>query len=159
MTEKPLEAEALAVPARNRIDRQQLAVVAVVAAGGALGALARYLTGEAIARPASAFPVATLLINTSGCVLIGVLMVVVERALRGQVYVRPFLGVGVLGGFTTFSTYAVDVADLAPDRPGVAVADLLVTPAAALAGVVLGTSVAAGALRLLARTRTPGGDR
>ena len=44
------------------------------------------------------------MVNTSGCLLIGVLMVLIVEARQGHRLVRPFLGVGVLGGYTTFST-------------------------------------------------------
>ncbi|WP_031072185.1 fluoride efflux transporter FluC [Streptomyces sp. NRRL S-118] len=89
---------------------RELAVVGVVAAGGALGAAARY--GVSLAWPAApgGFPWATLWINGSGCALIGVLLVAItEGGAPVHRLVRPFLGTGVLGGFTTFSTYAGDV--------------------------------------------------
>jgi CrcB protein len=57
---------------------------------------------------ADEWPWATLLTNMSGCLLIGVLMVVIAERVRPHPLVRPLLGVGVLGGYTTFSTYAVD---------------------------------------------------
>jgi CrcB protein len=85
------------------------AVLTVVSLGGALGSLARYGVGYAFpARPAG-FPWATFTVNVSGCLLIGVLMVLVTEVWGGHRLVRPFLGVGVLGGYTTFSTYVVDV--------------------------------------------------
>lgn len=89
-----------------RVPRQRgevsAALLGAIALGGALGALARW--GLVAAWPQ---PWAVLLINTAGCGLIGVLMVWIER--RGpHRLTRPFLGTGVLGGFTTFSTYAVD---------------------------------------------------
>ncbi|MQS38466.1 CrcB family protein [Streptomyces katsurahamanus] len=86
-------------------------VLAAVSAGGAAGALAR----DAISRawPADPFPWAVLGINASGSALIGVLMVLVsEGDRRAHPLVRPFLGVGVLGGFTTFSAYALDFREL-----------------------------------------------
>lgn len=89
--------------------RGQLPVVVAVAAGGALGAAARY--GASLVRPTppDAFPWTTLLVNVSGCALIGVLMVLVtESAAPPHRLVRPFLGTGVLGGFTTFSTYSLE---------------------------------------------------
>ncbi|WP_329120392.1 fluoride efflux transporter FluC [Streptomyces sp. NBC_01465] len=88
-------------------------VLAVISAGGALGACARY--GLALAWPVAegAFPWTTLVVNVVGCALIGVLMVLVSEGGRSaHPLVRPFLGVGVLGGFTTFSTYALEVSRL-----------------------------------------------
>jgi fluoride exporter len=84
------------------------AVVGVIAAGGALGALARY--GLAVLWPhhTGQFPWATFVTNGAGCLLIGVLMGLIGTVWARTRLVRPFLGVGVLGGFTTFSTYAVD---------------------------------------------------
>jgi CrcB protein len=111
-------------------------VLAVIAAGGALGATARY--GIALAWPASAggFPVAILAINIVGCALIGVLMVLITDVWSRQRLLRPFLGTGVLGGFTTFSTYAVDIQRLAAGAHlDIALLYLAVTPIGALLAV------------------------
>ncbi|MFZ5654873.1 MAG: fluoride efflux transporter CrcB [Pseudomonadota bacterium] len=84
-----------------------------VAAGGALGALGRYGLSAWLA-PVSAgrFPFATLLANVLGCALIGILHVlIVERALVPAVW-RELLMIGVLGGFTTFSTFSIDTLGL-----------------------------------------------
>lgn len=83
-------------------------VLAVISAGGALGALARYGLGVAFPHTPGHVPWATFAINVSGCLLIGVLMVVVGS----QKLLRPFLGTGFLGGYTTFSTYVVDIQQL-----------------------------------------------
>ncbi|MFD3401238.1 fluoride efflux transporter FluC [Kribbella sp. NPDC058693] len=82
-------------------------LLTVIAVGGAIGATGRYLVG--LAWPG---PLSTLLINIVGCGLIGILMVLVTDVLTQQRLVRPFLGTGVLGGFTTFSTYALDIQQL-----------------------------------------------
>jgi CrcB protein len=114
-------------------------VVATVAAGGALGALARWVVAEALPHAGGHFPWATLLTNVLGCFLIGVVMVVVIERLPDQRLLRPFLGTGILGGFTTFSTYAVDTRGLvASDRPALAAAYLVGTLVAGLLAVVLG---------------------
>ncbi|MFI5529060.1 fluoride efflux transporter CrcB [Kitasatospora sp. NPDC051853] len=88
-------------------------VVLVVALGGVLGALARY--GAGLLRPAAAgaFPWSTWAVNVLGCAAMGVLMVLVTEVRQPHRLVRPFLGTGVLGGFTTFSAYALDVHRLA----------------------------------------------
>ncbi|MEU9705710.1 CrcB family protein [Streptomyces sp. NPDC047981] len=89
--------------------RGQLPVVGAVAAGGALGATARYGASLAWPTPAGAFPWTTLTVNAAGCAAIGVLMVLVTEVVTAPPpLLRPFLGTGVLGGFTTFSTYALD---------------------------------------------------
>ncbi|WP_233636447.1 MULTISPECIES: CrcB family protein [unclassified Streptomyces] len=111
-------------------------VLAAVAAGGALGALARY--GALVLWPGvGGFPWTVLVVNVSGCALIGVLMVLtVERGRIVHPLVRPFLGVGVLGGYTTFSTYAADVSGLlARQEVAVAMAYTVATAVAALASV------------------------
>ncbi|MFG2502818.1 fluoride efflux transporter CrcB [Streptomyces sp. NPDC048441] len=84
-------------------------VVAVVAVGGAVGASARY--GASLIWPVEpgAFPTTTLLVNVIGCAVMGVFMVVLTEVWTAHRLVRPFFGTGVLGGFTTFSTYAVDI--------------------------------------------------
>jgi fluoride exporter len=87
-------------------------LLAVIAAGGALGALARYGLSELLPRAPGTWPLATWLTNISGCLLIGVLMVLVTEVRPNQRYLRPFFGVGVLGGYTTFSTAMVDVRHL-----------------------------------------------
>ena len=114
-------------------------VVSVIAAGGALGALARWAVAEALPHASDRFPWETLLTNVAGCFLIGVLMVLVVGALARRRLVRPFFGTGILGGFTTFSTYSVDTRALfAAGRPGVALAYLAGTLALGLVAVVAG---------------------
>jgi fluoride exporter len=108
----------------------------VVSAGGALGALARYGLCVAFPPAPGRVPWVTIGINVAGCLLIGVLMVLVTEAGVGPPLLRPFLGVGVLGGFTTFSTYAVETWYLT-DRA--ALWYLVGTPVAALAATLVGS--------------------
>ncbi|MGR6320425.1 CrcB family protein [Micromonospora soli] len=140
----------LHVPAdRGELAAQPPAVLGVIAAGGVLGALARAGLQTAFPHPPTGFPWATFGINVTGCLLIGVLMAVITARPAGPL-VRPFLGVGVLGGFTTFSTYAVDAQRaLAAGAPGTALAYLAATVLGALAAVWAGDAVAG---RLLARS-------
>lgn len=134
-----------------RSPRPQLDTVAVIAAGGALGALARYGAGQLWPTPSGGFPWTTFGINVVGCALIGVLMVVITDVVHAHRLVRPLLGVGVLGGFTTFSTYAVEALDLArAARPGLALAYLLGTLLAAVAAVTAAASLT-GMIHGLAR--------
>jgi fluoride exporter len=118
-------------------------VLLVVAVGGALGSLGRWGLGEALAGSGSSFPWATFLENVSGSFALGALVVVLlERWPRSR-YLRPFLGVGILGGFTTFSTYALDLRTLvAADRLALAVAYLAGTLLAALLAAWLGMTAA-----------------
>ncbi|MFF8289642.1 fluoride efflux transporter CrcB [Streptomyces sp. NPDC016309] len=116
--------------------RAQAPVVAVVSLGGVLGASARYGAMLLWPVPVGGFPWTTFAINVVGCALIGVLMAVVGEARAAHRLVRPFLGTGVLGGFTTFSTYAVDVHDLVEGgRAGAGLVYLGLTPVVALAAV------------------------
>jgi CrcB protein len=91
-------------------------VLAVIALGGALGSLARWGLAEALPHPPDAFPWATFTENVSGCFLIGLLMVFVIDVWPPSRYLRPFLGVGILGGYTTFSTYMLDTRALLANR-------------------------------------------
>ncbi|MFJ7628504.1 fluoride efflux transporter CrcB [Streptomyces sp. NPDC097595] len=114
----------------------QTAVVAVVALGGAAGACARYGAGLLWTTAADGFPWTTLVVNVIGCAVIGVFMVVISEVWAAHRLVRPFFGTGVLGGFTTFSTYAVDIEQLvSKDRAGTGLVYLGVTLLAALAAV------------------------
>ncbi len=84
----------------------------LAALGGALGALARWGVAEALPRPDGGWPWATLLVNLTGCLLIGVLTGALANRSPEPAWARPFLAVGVLGGFTTFSAFAVEVVEI-----------------------------------------------
>ena len=114
-----------------------------VAAGGALGALARYGAGLALPRGTGAFPLGTFLVNVTGCLLIGALVVVITEWILTHPLVRPFAVTGVLGGFTTFSTYAVDSAQLlVAGRIGTALAYVAGTLVSAVAATWAGMRLA-----------------
>jgi len=118
------------------------AVVGVVALGGIVGAEARYGLAVALPHATGAWPWATLVANVTGCLLIGVLMVLVTERFRAPPLVRPLLGVGVLGGYTTFSTYTADVlAGFGAGRPGPALLYLAVTPVLAVVAAAVGVAV------------------
>jgi CrcB protein len=130
----------LAVPVRRREPAgHRLDVLGVIAAGGVVGAEARYGLGLLLPHAGGDWPWATLLVNVSGCLLIGVLMVVITEVVDAHRLVRPFLGVGLLGGYTTFSTATVDTLTLADaGRPLAALGYLLVTPLLAVLACGLG---------------------
>ena len=93
--------------------RSEAAAVGAVAAGGSLGALARFGI-DVVAGPWGATPPwATLLVNLLGCALMGLLVAYVLAHPGRHPLWRPFLGVGFLGGFTTFSAFAGDAVQLA----------------------------------------------
>ena len=81
----------------------------LVGVGGFLGASARYLVGVLVNRllPAT-FPYPTMLINVTGCLAIGFLAVLVEEQLRLGPNTRLFWMIGILGGYTTFSTFGYE---------------------------------------------------
>ncbi|WET82083.1 fluoride efflux transporter CrcB [Amycolatopsis sp. QT-25] len=117
-------------------------VLAVVGAGGALGSLARYGLSLAIPRSPGQFALSTFATNVSGCLLIGFLMAALTAAEAPHRLVRPFLGVGILGGYTTFSTYATDTLDLVTTgRPFTGLAYAFGTVAAALMAVYAGHEI------------------
>ncbi len=119
---------------------RESSVLAVVAVGGVIGALARYEAGRWWPTAHGHFPWTTLGVNVLGCALIGVLIVLVTDVFTASALLRPLLGTGVLGGFTTFSTYAVDIQRLiATGHAGLAMADLFGSVAAALVAVTVST--------------------
>jgi CrcB protein len=123
--------------------RSHADVLAVISAGGALGSLGRWGVGELLPWSGTAFPWATFLVNVSGALALGVLMVLVVDVWPPRRYVRPFVGVGLLGGWTTFSTYVLEVRDLlAVGRPGTAFVYVGGSLVAGLVAVWLGIAAA-----------------
>lgn len=123
-----------------------LSEICAVAAGGALGATGRYLIGLA-ANPAAAalhipadFPIATFATNFIGCFAIGVLSVLFDAGpWQEKPLARLFAITGVLGGFTTFSTFGLEtIALIEREAYGMAAANAGVSLAACLAGVAAG---------------------
>jgi CrcB protein len=119
-------------------------VIYVLAAlGGALGALARWGLAEALPHSPGGWPWATLAVNLVGCLLIGVLLAVLLARFPHSHWLRPFLAVGVLGGFTTYSSFAVDVVRLTgAGHEVIAVAYVLVSVLGGVLAVVVGLVVA-----------------
>ncbi len=117
--------------------------IVLVFLGGGIGAAARYLMQGAVYRlVGSAFPYGTLAVNVTGSFLIGVLMVVFEERYMVQPALRIFLTIGVLGGFTTFSSFSFET--FARLREGSIVAGLLnalVSVAACLGATWVGAAL------------------
>jgi len=130
-----------------RRSRRRWDVLLVVGLGGAIGTLLRFAVSEALPHDAGQFPWSTLLVNVVGCVAIGALLVMITETAIPHRLLRPFVAVGVLGGLTTFSTYAVDAVDLArAGHPRLAVLYLVGTVLVCLAAVLAG---AVGARRIV----------
>lgn len=111
-------------------------ILAAVALGGATGSLLRWGVETALPPASGAVPWATLLVNVTGSALLGAAVVLLGRgALR--VGRRAFLTTGLLGGFTTFSTYAVQAAVLLHEAPVTALVYALVTPVTCVAAAAL----------------------
>ncbi len=112
-------------------------VLLLIATGGILGALLRYQLGLWWPTPTGHLPWTTLTINVTGCFTIGCFMVTIGAVPRPLL--RPFLVTGILGGYTTFSTYTVDLVHLGREGHWVmGIGYGLGTAAAAIAGVLLG---------------------
>ena len=120
-------------------------VLAVVAVGGGLGSVARYGLAQAWATPAGGFPWATFTTNVLGSLLLGALMVFVVEIWPPSRYRRPFLGVGILGGFTTFSTYMNETRGL------IATGQLSLADAYALSSLIAGLAAAWTGIALVRR--------
>jgi CrcB protein len=126
-------------------------ILLAVAIGGVVGADARYGIGRAFPHRSTDFPWSTVLINGSGCLLIGVLMAFVLSRSAPPRLTRPFLGVGILGGYTTYSTFATDVVGLVihhqPARAAIYLAVTVLSCAAAVWLTTAATESAIGSIR------------
>ena len=87
-----------------------------IAVGGALGSMARHGVNVLVQGrwPMTRFPLATFVVNVAGCLVIGVLAgLIMSGRITPRLYWREFVFVGILGGFTTFSTFGLDTVTLA----------------------------------------------
>jgi CrcB protein len=118
--------------------------LAMVALGGAVGSVLRYLAGVGVHHWAGrAFPYGTLVVNVLGCLIIGVLSIWLDRATSVSPDVRFALLTGVLGGFTTFSAFALETEELARSRSyAFAGLNILLSVGLGLAAVWLGRALA-----------------
>jgi fluoride exporter len=123
----------------------QVPVVVAVAVGGGAGAIARHAAEVAWPTPAGDFPWTILAVNATGSALIGVLLVLITEARTAHRLLRPLLGTGFLGGFTTFSTFAVQTRTLLDGQADVAAAYVGGT----VLSVLLAVWIAATGTRLL----------
>ncbi|MFI5783333.1 fluoride efflux transporter CrcB [Nocardia sp. NPDC051570] len=141
---------------RRELIRQHGAVLAVISLGGGLGALARYGITQLLPTRPGQFPWGTFVTNVSDCFAIGILMVLITEIWSAHRLVRPFLGVGFLGGFTTFSTYTLEIRGLLqPGTATIAFAYLSGTLVCAMLTVLTGVTLA----RITFLRRTVRGDQ
>ncbi|HUF84207.1 MAG TPA: fluoride efflux transporter CrcB [Acidimicrobiia bacterium] len=123
--------------------------VGLVALGGALGASARYGITEHFPTDAGRFPVTTLMVNLAGAFALGLVLEVVTMHRVEDRWVRPLVGIGLLGAFTTFSTFAVEVTELFRDDAfAVATSYAAVSLIAGVAAATLGLMAAGWRPRL-----------
>jgi CrcB protein len=134
---------------RLRKSRVQLVIVFALGLGGVVGAVARYAVSRALPVHADHFPWSTFLVNVSGSAILGFLLILmIEQFPRGRL-ARPVIGTGVIGAFTTFSTFEVDALLLfRADHPLVGATYVAASVFAGLAAVWMGMSAA----RLVLRT-------
>jgi CrcB protein len=120
----------------------------LAAVGGVLGALARWGVGTALPVSPGSLPCATLLVNLTGCLLLGGLLAALATRSPEPPWARSFLGVGVLGGYTTYSAFAVEVVQLVEDgAAAVAVGYVLVSVLGGVVAVALGALIVRRGLR------------
>jgi CrcB protein len=114
-----------------------------ISIGAVLGANARYLLGGWIAeRFGTSFPYGTLVINVTGSILIGIALVIASDRLAPS-WFRPFVAIGFLGSYTTFSTFSFETLNLVEDGAWLlAAVNAVGSVVAALVGVYLGTILA-----------------
>jgi CrcB protein len=120
---------------RDRQRRAQPDVLAVIALGGMIGATARFELAEAIPIAPGRFPWATFWANLSGSFVLGFLLVLLRRRFPPTRYLRPFLATGIIGAYTTMSTYQVETALLI--KNGHAATGLLYGAGSVVAGLVV----------------------
>jgi CrcB protein len=119
-------------------------MILLVAIGGAVGSIARYLMASGIqTATAWEFPLGTVLVNIVGCFLIGILYVLLVARPDPRHELRALLIVGVMGGFTTFSSFSLETVTLAMNGHYMsATLNVVISVAACLVGTVLGIALA-----------------
>ena len=119
-----------------------IATLLQVAVGGALGASARYLVGLGVARIAGpGMPLGVLTANVAGCLLMGLFVGLAGRL--GLAWLGPFVATGILGGFTTFSSFSLEAVNLMQEgQTGTAILYMALSVGAGLGALYLGLELA-----------------
>jgi CrcB protein len=134
-----VDPDLVARPPRGRARHADPMVVATIALGGILGTLCRYGVSRVIHVAPASFPWATFTVNVSGAFALGLLLTLVIERWPPSRYVRPFLAIGFLGAYTTFSTFMVETDLLVKNGAGdVAALYLVGSLVAGLVAVYLG---------------------
>ena len=121
--------------------------MAAIALGGALGTLARYVIERGFVSSPAGLPWATLSVNVLGSFVLGVVVTLVVERWPTDRYLRPLVAVGFCGGFTTFSTLAVEIdRRIQHGHIGVAAAYLALSLVAGLGAALAGITLAGGRL-------------
>lgn len=129
--------------------------VLLIAVGGAVGTLARYELSLAVPVHPGTLPITTLLINVVGAFLLGALLGTIGRDAPNDRIMRPLLGVGFLGGFTTFSTFAVETVQLVRhDHAALAAVYVIASIALGLAAARSGERLVRATPRLIREDET-----
>ena len=115
--------------------------IAWIGIGGAAGAMTRYAVEAWVsARAQASFPFGTLVVNVTGCFMLGFIIAVTSQRFIAHSTLRAALAVGFLGAYTTFSTFAFDSMRLAEEGSvGRAAVNVVASIAAGLLAVVAGT--------------------
>lgn len=116
-------------------ENRRPAALGAMALGGALGTGARYGVAQVVHAAPGSFPWPTFWTNLSGSFALGVVLAVVLRQFPPRRYLRPFVAVGFLGAYTTYSTFAVETVLLV--RDGRAVLGLAYAGASLVAGLAM----------------------
>jgi fluoride exporter len=139
-------------PRLRRAQHAQPHVLLAIALGGVLGTLVRYWISRIVHVAPDSFPWATFTVNVSGAFALGLVLTLIIERWPPKLYVRPFVAIGFLGAYTTFSTFTVE-ADLLVKNGAVAVAGLYVVGSLLAGFVAVYLGIVAGRLWPRARGR------
>jgi fluoride exporter len=131
------------------IRHPQVAIALAIGVGGVVGAIARYSVALGLSTQSRGFPWSTFVVNLTGSALLGfVLVLLIEQFPRGRL-ARPMIGTGLIGAYTTFSTFEVDaITLLRAGHAATAIIYLVASVIAGLAAVWLGVTSARSLLRV-----------
>jgi CrcB protein len=134
---------------RGRSDHVQWLLVIAIGCGGVVGALARYSVSLALPTQPGRFPLSTFAVNVSGSAVLGFLLVFLIEQFPRSRFARPVIGTGIIGAYTTFSTYVVDAVLLfRADKVAIALLYIVASLVCGLLAVWMGMLSARAVLRI-----------